>query len=145
MEEKAKDTVDIRETDIVFDCVHCGKSLAIDYRGAGLSISCIDCGKTVEVPIPEGMDITDIDGTEEEREVKVAHLRRCLVESKSRACKLEEEIQELTKRRANLEKTRSESMYRFGVIMEQVDLIRQSLQSIAIAIENISSEANKKL
>ena len=29
------DDADIRDTDNVFDCPHCGKNLVIDYRGAG--------------------------------------------------------------------------------------------------------------
>ena len=52
---------DIRDTDIVFDCPHCGKNLVIDYRGAGLQITCSDCGKAVLVPIPDGMELTDLD------------------------------------------------------------------------------------
>ena len=52
---------DIRDTDIVFDCPHCGKNLVIDYRGAGLQISCSECGETVLVPIPDGMDLNDLD------------------------------------------------------------------------------------
>ena len=52
---------DIRDTDIVFDCPHCGKNLVIDYRGAGLQISCSECGETVLVPIPDGMELTDLD------------------------------------------------------------------------------------
>ena len=52
---------EIRDTDIVFDCPHCGKNLVIDYRGAGLQINCSECGETVLVPIPEGMDLTDLD------------------------------------------------------------------------------------
>ena len=52
---------DIRDTDIVFDCPHCGKSLVIDYRGAGLQISCSECGETVLVPIPDGMELNDLD------------------------------------------------------------------------------------
>ena len=28
------DEAEIRDTDIVFDCPHCGKNLVIDYRGA---------------------------------------------------------------------------------------------------------------
>ena len=51
----------IRETDIVFDCPHCSKTLVIDYRGAGLQISCSECGKDVLVPIPDGMELTDLD------------------------------------------------------------------------------------
>ena len=52
---------DIRDTDIVFDCPHCGKNLVIDYRGAGLQISCSECGETVLVPIPDGMELNDLD------------------------------------------------------------------------------------
>ena len=39
-----EDGAEIRDTDIVFDCPHCGKSLVIDYRGAGLQINCSECG-----------------------------------------------------------------------------------------------------
>ena len=52
---------EIRDTDIVFDCPHCGKSLVIDYRGAGLQINCSECGDSVLVPIPDGMELTDLD------------------------------------------------------------------------------------
>ena len=45
----------------MFDCPHCGKNLVIDYRGAGLQISCTDCGKDVLVPIPDGMELGDLD------------------------------------------------------------------------------------
>ena len=45
----------------MFDCPHCGKNLVIDYRGAGLQISCSDCGKDVLVPIPDGMELGDLD------------------------------------------------------------------------------------
>ena len=45
----------------MFDCPHCGKNLVIDYRGAGLQIDCSECGKSVLVPIPEGMQLTDLD------------------------------------------------------------------------------------
>ncbi len=52
---------DIRDTDIVFDCPHCGKNLVIDYRGAGLQIACSECGESVLVPIPDGMELNDLD------------------------------------------------------------------------------------
>jgi len=52
---------DIRDTDIVFDCPHCGKNLVIDYRGAGLQITCSECGASVLVPIPDGMELNDLD------------------------------------------------------------------------------------
>ena len=52
---------EIRDTDIVFDCPHCGKNLVIDYRGAGLQINCSECGKPALVPIPDGMELGDLD------------------------------------------------------------------------------------
>lgn len=52
---------EIRDTDIVFDCPHCGKSLVIDYRGAGLQINCSECGEPALVPIPDGMELNDLD------------------------------------------------------------------------------------
>ena len=55
------DDVEIRDTDIVFDCPHCGKNLVIDYRGAGLQINCSECGEPVLVPIPDGMELNDLD------------------------------------------------------------------------------------
>ena len=55
------DEAEIRDTDIVFDCPHCGKNLVIDYRGAGLQINCSECGESVLVPIPDGMELGDLD------------------------------------------------------------------------------------
>lgn len=61
VEARDGEDTEIRDTDIVFDCPHCGKSLVIDYRGAGLQIDCTQCGETVLVPIPEGMELNDLD------------------------------------------------------------------------------------
>lgn len=55
------DDAEIRDTDIVFDCPHCGKNLVIDYRGAGLQITCSTCGEPTLVPIPDGMELADLD------------------------------------------------------------------------------------
>ena len=52
---------EIRPTDIVFDCPHCGHNLCIDLRGAGLQTKCVECGESVLVPIPDGMKIDDLD------------------------------------------------------------------------------------
>ena len=59
--ETAEEDIEINDTDIVFDCPHCGHNLCIDYRGAGLQINCTECGKAVLVPIPDGMNISDLD------------------------------------------------------------------------------------
>mgnify|MGYP003309621225 CR=1 FL=1 len=54
-------SVEIRDTDIVFECPNCGKQLVIDYRGAGLQINCAKCATQVLVPIPDGMELKDLD------------------------------------------------------------------------------------
>ena len=61
LETQSAEGADIRDTDIVFDCPHCGKTLVIDYRGAGLQINCSECGESVLVPIPSGMELNDLD------------------------------------------------------------------------------------
>ena len=58
---KDQENEDICDTDIVFDCPHCGKNLVIDYRGAGLRINCSGCGEQILVPIPDGMNLSDLD------------------------------------------------------------------------------------
>ena len=59
--KNSQEGADIRDTDIVFECPKCSKQLVIDYRGAGLQIDCSSCGKSVLVPIPDGMEIADLD------------------------------------------------------------------------------------
>ena len=141
MSEMPQDGAEIKDTDIVFDCPHCGKSLAIDYRGAGLMIPCTDCGKNVQVPIREGMEITDVDISDEEKEARIVNLRRSITASEMRIKQLEAEVEELTVRRDQLEKVRAENMFRFGTILEKTGSIQKSLEEIAVALHRISESA----
>ena len=141
MSEMPQDGAEIKDTDIVFDCPHCGKSLAIDYRGAGLMIPCTDCGKNVQVPIPGGMEITDVDISDEEKEARIVNLRRSITASEMRIKQLEAEVEELTVRRDQLEKVRAENMFRFGTILEKTGSIQKSLEEIAVALHRISESA----
>ncbi|MBR1608586.1 MAG: hypothetical protein IJ678_03100 [Kiritimatiellae bacterium] len=86
------DTADIPPTDILFECPKCGKSLSIEPRGAGLVINCTRCGEPVAVPIPEGMEIDDVDATQEELAAQLQRLRRNLDAAQSRVAELEEEV-----------------------------------------------------
>jgi predicted nucleic acid-binding Zn-ribbon protein len=142
MADEKQSALEIKETDIVFDCPHCGKSLAIDYRGAGLSVPCTDCGKYVPVPIPEGMELTDIDSTEEEQEVRILGLRRALAGAQFRIRELESEVAELRDRRASLEKDRAERMMRMGSILGKVGMIQEAVRRLNEAIEQISAAAS---
>ena len=89
---------DIRDTDIVFDCPHCGKNLVIDYRGAGLQISCSECGETVLVPIPDGMELNDLD-------LDPGEILKQLFATRRNYQKAELKVQELKARLVQMEET----------------------------------------
>ena len=106
----------IRETDIVFDCPHCGHNLAIDYRGAGLQIECVNCGESVLVPIPDGMKIDDLDIEPGEILKQLFAARRNLQRAEGRIEELELELRGVTMRR---------------------DTLRALLESFAIQLEEL--------
>ena len=103
---------EIRATDIVFDCPHCGHNLAIDYRGAGLQINCVACGQPVLVPIPEGMKIDDLDLSAGELLTQLFQTRRMLLKSEQRIAELEETLSSIKIRRTELEKARMTTLHR---------------------------------
>jgi transcription elongation factor Elf1 len=131
---------EIRDTDIVFDCPNCGKSLAIDYRGAGLTIPCTDCGKHVQVPIPEGMEISDVDSSKEDQENLVLNLRKSLAAAERRIVELENRVDELEQRRLFLEKSRADNIMRFGVVMDKASQVRESLSAMEAVLRGVAEE-----
>lgn len=100
------DDAEIRDTDIVFDCPHCGKNLVIDYRGAGLQINCSECGESVLVPIPDGMEINDLD-------LDPGEILKQLFATRRNYQKAELKIQELKGRLVQIQET-------LGVMQEVV-------------------------
>ena len=100
------DEADIRDTDIVFDCPHCGKNLVIDYRGAGLQINCSECGESVLVPIPDGMALHDLD-------LDSGEILKQLFATRRNYQKAEMKIQSLKQRLVQLQET-------LGVMQEVV-------------------------
>ena len=100
------DEAEIRDTDIVFDCPHCGKNLVIDYRGAGLQINCSECGESVLVPIPDGMELHDLD-------LDPGEILKQLFATRRNYQKAERRIQELKSRLVQLQET-------LGVMQEVV-------------------------
>lgn len=100
------DGAEIRDTDIVFDCPHCGKSLVIDYRGAGLQINCSQCSKDVLVPIPDGMQLTDLD-------LDSGEILKQLFATRRNYQKAEMRIQSLKEKLTQMQET-------FGVLQEVV-------------------------
>ena len=98
LETQSADGVDIRDTDIVFDCPHCSKTLVIDYRGAGLQISCSECGEDVLVPIPDGMELTDLD-------MDPGEILKQLFATRRNYQKAESQVQKLKARLVSLQET----------------------------------------
>ena len=136
--KEPKDPNEIRDSDIVFDCPFCGKSLAIDCRGAGLTISCPDCDNKIEIPIPEGMDVSDIDSSDADKAVRLIHMREVISNSQQRIMELEEEIKAITIRRDTLEAGRTENTLRFEVIGREVESIQRSLLRISEVLNSVS-------
>ena len=105
---------EIRDTDIVFDCPHCGHGLVIDYRGAGLVISCGLCGKPVQVPIPEGMHLSDLDQDPENLRKQLSNLRTALRAAEDRERECEEELAELRQRCEDLDHENLQRLHRLA-------------------------------
>lgn len=135
----------ISDTDIVFDCPHCGHGLVIDYRGAGLVTNCTECGKPVQVPIPDGMQLVDLDQAPEELEAQVVNFRRALFKSEQRVRELEEMVSSLKDRRTALERARAIELHHMADVRTVCEHIQRAQSEIGLAvnriIELISSES----
>lgn len=132
-------STDIKETDIIFDCPNCAKSLAIDYRGAGLTIKCSDCGSDVQVPIPDGMEIEDLDSPFEDQEIRIIQLRRSLTNAQERITTLESALEDLMQRRDALERERSLQTLRNGDFLEKLGVIESALKDSSKALEAVAA------
>ncbi len=143
MNKDVGDPNEIRDSDIVFNCPYCEKSLAIDCRGAGLTITCPDCSNKIQIPIPEGMDLFDIDSSDQEKEVRMIHMREILRGSQNRILELEAEVKDLLTRREGLEKLRSEGQLRFDVITREIEVMQRSLARITEVLVSAADAARK--
>jgi hypothetical protein len=131
------DTEQIPAGDIVFECPHCFKSLSIDPRGAGLVIACTACHQMVTVPIPEGMDITDLDTDSGEKEAQLANLRRLLARSESRVVELEGQIGKLREYRSTSETSRAKTARRFSELQRAAELLVQQQTELSASVMKI--------
>ncbi len=129
---------EIKDTDIVFDCPHCSKSLAIDYRGAGLTITCSDCGNDIEVPIPEGMELADVDSSSEDQELRVIHLRRSLHHAQERILGLENAVEDLLQRRDELEREQTQQRWQRAAVDERLGLMESALQALTDSFRQLT-------
>ena len=128
---------DIRPTDIVFNCPHCGHSLCIDCRGAGLLTNCTECGKEVNVPIPEGMSAGDLELNKDQTLGQLFYTRRMLARAEKRNAELEEIIASLKERRSAMEKSRMSTLHRCADLSGLCQTMQRSQGEIASALNRV--------
>jgi hypothetical protein len=104
----------IRPTDILFNCPHCGHNLCIDCRGAGLMTNCTECNKELLIPIPEGMGVDDIDLSRDQTIGQLLYTRRRLARAEQRIAELEEIVASLKERRSVMEKSRMTTLHHYA-------------------------------
>jgi transcription elongation factor Elf1 len=142
-ESSDTDSDEIRESDIIFECPHCTKSLAIDYRGAGLTILCSDCGQSVQVPIPDGMELSDLDVSEAEQERIILHLRKALTEAHEKIESLMSDNADIARRRDILDKMHTRDLSKIESIQRELDSMKRAVESLDAAIKTISENLRK--
>ncbi len=130
-EDAATEGDEIKSTDIVFNCPHCGHNLAIDYRGAGLQINCVECGKPALVPIPDGMKIDDLDQSAGELLTQLFQTRRMNLKAEQRIAELEEALASIKARRTDLEKARIVTLHRCAEMVSMCQAITKLQNEIA--------------
>jgi transcription elongation factor Elf1 len=124
-------------TDITFECPHCSKSLSIEPRGAGLVIECTACHQLVTVPIPEGMELADIDSAPGEKEVQVASLRRALAKSEARVAELEAQVATLKEYRTTTERSRARTAHKFTELRGLSETVMKNQMELSGAVSKM--------
>jgi len=128
---------EIRATDIVFDCPHCGHNLAIDYRGAGLQITCVECEMPVLVPIPEGMNVTDLDLSSGELLSQLFQTRGVLNKREQQIAELSQALDSVKARRSELERSRMTTLHRYAELVNMCQNITRAQTDITATLNRM--------
>ncbi len=134
---------EIADTDIIFECPHCAKSMAIDRRGGGLMISCPDCGTRIRVPEPEPLELAPESTVNEliaSTDPHVRNLAQSLDHSREKVQQLMARLEEARKRRGALEKLRISDAGRLGKISEEIAVIQSSIDRIAGLLQDAMAD-----
>lgn len=142
------DQTEIREGDILFDCPHCGKNMAIEAAGAGLMIPCAACGKDVQVPIPDaatpeeplGAVPRSPLGNGESSEDVIRQLDAALAMANEQVDQLIAEKEALHERRAYLEQIRMATTSRFETIAMELETVQDALDRALVLLAEARSE-----
>lgn len=131
--------VEIMPTDIVFDCPNCNHNLVVDYRAAGLQVPCSQCGTIIQVPIPDGMHIEDLDSDPGEILQQLLQTRRMLVKAEMAAQQLGDKIVEMTQQVADYRKALQAIKARMITLQEAADVTNATRSDIMTLIEEAES------
>lgn len=132
--------VEIMPTDIVFDCPNCNHNLVVDYRAAGLQVPCSQCGSIISVPIPDAMQLEDLDSDPGELLQQLLQTRRMLVKAELAAQQLGEKVVELTQTVAEYRKTLLAVKGRMGTLQEAASLMAKTRQDIVELIDSVEAK-----
>jgi hypothetical protein len=130
------------ESDIVFDCPYCGKSLAIDRRGVGLMIRCPECAQYVQVPGVPLAERQENGGQPQAQAANPAALTEALDASHKKIERLVASLEEVRERRRYLEKVRSDNMARFELISKDLVTIQNAVDRIVAILQDASAEGS---
>lgn len=137
---------EIREGDILFDCPHCGKNMAIEAAGAGLMVPCADCGRQVQVPIPDAATPAapvaaprPFNGAEDPQ-VLIEQLDAALAMANQQNDRLIAEKEALQERRAFLEHLRVNNATRLEQAARELESIQDALDRTMALLAEIRTE-----
>lgn len=142
------DLTDIREGDILFDCPHCGKNMAIESAGAGLMVPCANCGKPVQVPIPDSATpeapIATVPRPEtvvgEDPQETIRQLDAALAMANQQIDRLLAEKEALQERRAFLEQIRITNGVRLERIAAELATLQDALDRALVLLAEVRAE-----
>lgn len=135
--------LDIRDTDVVFQCEHCGKSLAIDRQGIGMSIVCPDCGQDVVVPeVSEysAEEIENAEGLELTPDQRIEYLSNALQASHEDIRRLSGHLTEVSKRRQVLETLRTHHIHRMERVAEEMMAMQSAIDRVLAVLQDSADE-----
>jgi transcription elongation factor Elf1 len=135
----------VSESDMVFDCPYCSKSLAIDERGAGLIVTCPDCNNKIQAPIPTDYFESDPNDTvsdveQDPRDQQIQELAETLAASQSHVQRLVESLREMTDRRNHLENLRVQSMKKFEAISKDLTVMQAAFDRVVSTLQDTGVE-----
>ena len=130
---------EIRPTDIVFDCPSCGHNLVIDYRGAGLEIKCVECGMPTLVPIPGGMNVTDLDLSPGDLLSQLFQTRGMLNKREQQIAELSQALDSVKARRSELERSRMTTLHRYAELVNMCQNITRAQAEVSATLNRMLS------